>query len=217
MQTLNADNNTIEILIIVFGAIFLILWLVWVIRLAAANGRIRSKNRRILDQSARLEKALGEADDSAELIRTQAEQIDGLKAKLNPSGSATSVVEAPRPTERQQWRTLSKAIINRKIYLREKVTKDELAEILKTDKKGLDSMAAAVLPSGKTVFDWIDGQRIKAAISLLRGYKNRKSGEDEDETIGDVAKKAGFSGESSLNKAVKNQLGMSLKELYRII
>jgi len=217
METLNANNNTIEILIMVFGGIFLVLWLVWVFRLILANRRMKGKNRRLLAMVERLDKAAEKEQESDELLRTQAEKIAELEAAISPNAGAEAVVEAPAKSDKQLWKEFTEAVKDRKIHLREKVSKDELAELVGGDKKVLSSLAAAMLPQGQTLMDWLDGLRLRAAIPLIRHHNARKTGEDEEETMDDVAKKAGFSGARSMGKAAKLHLGMSLAELSKIV
>ena len=212
--------NTLEVFIIMIAAIILLLWLIWVIRLAVCKGRLTRKNRLLLKQQNEL--MLGHR----KILRYE-DLLESAPGLLNEE-----------PQEMREIKRTANKLENQvrqsKIFLNQKVSKEELATLVGMDKKSFDAFSKENFKE-QTSSQWLDLFRIEYAMDKLRalkvelGRKVRNSSDngessqngqirpDKEKRLERIANESGFSGRKTMDKAFRFHIGMSLNELMKIL
>ena len=202
--------TSVDIFIGVVALIFLLLWIVYLVRVLVLQGRVKSRNKLLL---AQYEKALqGQA-----ALRTLQERVEGqqetlatLKAEL--AGTPAQVENLPDEGGRI-FRQVLDAIRASRLYAQEKATRENVMALVHLEKKELD----AVLKGAVQLDDLFDDLRLEAALPLLREAVRADKPEDGSDPVENAARTAGFSGKRALGRKVKDALGMPLEELLEIL
>lgn len=203
--------TSVDIFIGVVALIFLLLWIVYLVRVLVLQGRVKSRNKLLL---AQYEKALqGQA-----ALRTLQERVDGqqetlatLKAEL--AGTPAQVENLPDEGGRI-FRQVLDAIRASRLYAQEKATREDVMALVHLEKKELD---AVLKGAGVQLDDLFDDLRLEAALPLLREAVRADKPEDGSDPVENAARTAGFSGKRALGRKVKDALGMPLEELLEIL
>ena len=121
---------------------------------------------------------------------------------------------------------LEDAIVSSQLFLNPSATKDDVAALIKVEKKRLDTL---LKNNGEvTVNDLLGKYRLEEAIAKIRELKldaKKKKEKDATEeaepkkevTIEDIAKGAGFPSMRAMKKAAKQRYGMNIHELRKVI
>ncbi|MBQ9174520.1 MAG: hypothetical protein IJ161_12385 [Bacteroidales bacterium] len=145
----------------------------------------------------------------------------------NPSSAwdEFSVID-PDLEERIMMHDLEDAIASSQLFLNPSATKDDVASLIKVEKKRLDTL---LKNNGEvTVNDLLGKYRLEEAIAKIRELKldakkkKEKDATEETEpkkevTIEDIAKGAGFPSMRAMKKAAKQRYGMNIHELRKVI
>lgn len=136
-----------------------------------------------------------------------------------------SVID-PDLEERIMMHDLEDAIVSSQLFLNPSATKDDVAALIKVEKKRLDTL---LKNNGEvTVNDLLGKYRLEEAIAKIRELKldaKKKKEKDATEeaepkkevTIEDIAKGAGFPSMRAMKKAAKQRYGMNIHELRKVI
>ena len=131
----------------------------------------------------------------------------------------------PELEDRIMMHNLEDAILSSKLFLNQAATKEDVAGLIKVEKKRLDAL---LKNNGDiTAMDLLGKYRLEEAIAKIREVKldskNKKKKEDESETpvkevtLEDIAQSSGFPSVRAMNKASKQRYGMSINELRKVI
>ena len=192
--------NSLDIVLIIASAAFLLLWLVYAVKFIIARGKIRRRNSFIWRQ--RQEKAVLKASLRSETAaRTQAEEdLEAARAaNLSLMGKPVEegTVAAPLPDLRN---ILDQTMQTTQCYLKTGFSKDDFAEMLNLSKKELDEAL------GKLSFgDYLSSWRMDHAIDMMQA--------DPEKEIEAVASESGFADAKAMNRACKVTMGMDTEEL----
>ena len=93
-----ADLNAINAILMIAAAILLVLWLVWVVRLAACRHRMKTKNRMLLSRLEELQAEKRRAMSYEDIIdsygNARAEEEAGFVNRGSSANSATGFARA---------------------------------------------------------------------------------------------------------------------------
>jgi AraC-like DNA-binding protein len=218
--------NTIQVFVLMIAAIVLIFWIVWIVRLAVCKSRIKKKNRFIM-------KKLEELRSDHKMISEYEDLLDSAPGLLHEE----SLV---RHTERAMLRKLENQVRQSKIFLNQKVSRDDLAALVGMERKAFDAAFKAASPD-RSPSEWMDWFRVEYAVEKLRVLKHEfrrrkpaadsaadgqarqqtqtqaQTQQDRESRIARIALDSGFSGRRSLNRACRSQTGMSVGEMMKIL
>ena len=208
--------TSLDIFLAILAAIFLILWLVYAVRILLSGRKIRDRNRVILRQyenARRLKEALrtlrGRYDDAQESIAALRTELTGEQAEpeLLPDEGGRA------------FRQVGDAIRAARLYASEKVSREEVCQLVHLEKKELD---AVLKQAGVTLEELMDELRLEAVIPLLGEARDRETppaaeGEKPVDPVEQVALDHGYGSRRALSRALKEALGMSLDELLEIL
>lgn len=217
---INGNINTANVLLMILAACGFILWIIWVIRLAICKHKVKTRNKFLLKRMEEIQLEKRKVSSYEDLIDSNKElQLDE---------------EEEYTKQQRSFRKLENMVRQSRIYRNQTINKDELAEMVRLERKDFDVMFKEVSPV-EQISDWMDGFRLNEALSLLREMKaddKIKKSKPKDEAIqpstlepekekeakiAEIATRVGFSGRKHLNKACKKNIGMSLHELLRIL
>lgn len=213
--------NTVQVFVLMIAAIVLIFWIVWIVRLAVCKSRIKKKNKFIM-------KKLDELKSDHKIIFEYEDLLDSAPGLLHEE----SLV---RHTERAMLRKLENQVRQSKIFLNQKVSRDDLAGLVGMERKTFDAAFKAASPD-QSPSEWLDWFRVEYAMEKLRVLKHelrrrrpaaeasaeaqaaqQSQVQDRESRIARIALDSGFSGRRSLNRACRNQTGMSVGEMMKIL
>ncbi|MBS7317889.1 MAG: hypothetical protein ACI3ZH_05965 [Candidatus Cryptobacteroides sp.] len=214
-----ADLNAINAILMIAAAILLVLWLVWVVRLAACRHRMKTKNRMLL---SRLEE-----------LQAEKRRAMSYEDIIDSYGNARAEEEAGFVKGQREFRKLCDRVRQSRIYRNRSVSKDELVSLTMLEKAEFDQMFKDHSPV-QSLSEWLDGFRLEEAVTELRVMKaDEKAGKDKtasvdengkalsadklrEKKLQDLAARTGFSSRKQLDKACRRIIGMTLHELVGI-
>lgn len=200
------------------AAIALIFWIIWIVRLASCKGRIKKKNRFILKK--------------LEEIRTGHRKILEYEELLESAPGLLKEEEAGIHQQKRLFNKLEAQVRQTKIYLNQKVTKDDLANLIGVERNSFDALFKDMVPD-ESPSQWLDSFRIEYAMDKLRALKVELSKKprpsqddsaqaavvrpDKEKRLEKIARESGFSGKKAMDRACRTQTGMSVGELMKIL
>ena len=215
--------TNIDILVFVIAAIFMLLWIFYLIRCILKDRAIARRNRRLYEFAKNIALLSARIDEQAGELEEARFEICRQKAALNPAESSDGTAADPDLSGTDHEAALRK--LNAKIsatglYKNPKASREELMQLASTDKKGLESIIAAAGHKGSDINGYLSSFRMREAENLLRD-DIRKAAQNEEGFVArapqEIAEAAGFSSARTMDKAVQTTYGFSLEELIRII
>ena len=196
--------NSLDLVLMIVAGIFFILWVVYLVKLFAAERKVRRRNSFIWKQwqeqsvlRARLRSenaARREAEEDLEAARAA---NDALTGKPVESGT----VSAPEESLRDR---IDDAMGTTHRFLRASFDRDEMAELMHVEKRELDETFSDI-----SIQDYISRWRMNYAVSLMK--------ENPDKELGVVASESGFANQKALDRACRSFMGMGIEELSDVI
>ena len=197
-------------------------------RIWEQEGTIRKQDEVIAGLKAELRATAAKTEAPTE-IELPAEEGEAIPEPEKPSVASDnwdefSIVD-PELEDRIMMHNLEDAIMSSKLYLNTAATKDDVAALIKVERKRLDTL---LKNNGDiTAMDLLGKYRLEEAIAKIReaklDSKNKKKKEAESETpvkevtIEEIAQASGFPSVRAMNKASKQRYGMSINELRKVI
>lgn len=192
----------IDVFLFVLVLLFLVLWIVWAVRVLIMRSRLSKRNAFIWKQymisedlkkrQKALQATLSDAQDDLEEARAA---NDALMDR--PVGKGT--VESPQTNLKER---LDDAMQVSHRYLRKKFGKDDIAELLGTDKRTVDDLF-----KDSSIQDYVTSWRIDYAVKLMQ--------EDPSKALEAVADESGFEGIKGLQSACRTAFCMDVEELRK--
>ena len=193
--------------------------------LSVANNTIDMLREDIAALNVKYNNAVGLLDATTSTYRNALKEQTGvfqdLEVPFTPQSVPETVKSVPLPKDPTEGvlSTLKDAVLLSGAHHNPDITKAELAELIHTDRKALDTVF-----KDKEI-DWVDflnDLRLKEALeklAVLKYTKKEKGVEtpDEEESLQQIAQECGFGKVSTLNKAVKRHYTMSLSELRKVL
>lgn len=192
----------IDVFLFVLVLLFLVLWIIWAVRILIMRSRLSKRNAFIWKQymisedlkkhQKALQATLSDTQDHLDKARAA---NDALMNKPVEKGT----VETPGTDMKAR---LDDAMEVSHRYLRKKFGKDDIAELLGTDKRTVDDLF-----KDSSIQDYITSWRIDYAVKLMQ--------EDPSKALEAVADESGFEGIKGLQSACRTAFCMDVEELRK--
>lgn len=217
---INGNINTANVFLVATASLSFILWIVWVIRLAFCRRKLRNKNKLLL-------KRLDE-------IQIEKRKVSAYEDLIDSNREMQMDDETAFADKQRTFRKLENLVRQSRIYRNQSVSKDELAEMVRLDRKQFEAFFKEVSPVTQ-IAEWMDGFRLSEALTALKEMradeKSKKKDRCDDASvqgptdpdkerenrIAEIASKSGFNGRKHIDKSCRRIIGMSLHELLRIL
>ena len=196
----NTDINSIDIILLILAVIFLVLWVVNLVKLYSARATVRRRNAFIWSQRQevwRLRSLVRSEQTARQHAEEELESARAANDALTGKPVDSGTVSAPDRDLRTQ---LDEAMQVSHRYLRSNFGKDDVADLLHVEKKDVDQLF-----KDASLSDYIARWRMEYAIGRMQ--------EDPEKSIAFIAGECGFSGERAMDKASRQVVGMSVEEL----
>ena len=210
-------------------------------RLWEQEGTVRKQDEVINGLKAELRAALNKIGAPAPAVEPEAIPVNGEEIDIDalPEPEPQTEVQDPAPAsenwdefsvhdpeleERMMMHELEDMVMSSKLFLNADATKDDVAALIKVERKRLDTL---LKNNGESsVADFLGKYRLEEAIAKIREAKLDSKNKNKDTegaepkkevTLDDIAKASGFSSVRTMNKASKLRYGMNIHELRKVI
>lgn len=146
MENMDNSNNSILVLVVVSAAVFFLLWLIAIIRLAMTRRGIRQRNK---------------------IIVSLAVKNAGMETKVRRYSSLLDKSEDFSSEESRMFAELEDMIIARELWHNQNISRDDMASLTGINRRQLDDILKIRLPEGETWQTWIEGFRFHEALGMI--------------------------------------------------
>ncbi len=192
----------IDVFLFVIALLFLILWIVWAVRVLVMRSRLSKRNAFIWKQymisenlKARQKALQATLADTQEHLEDARAANDALMNKPTEKGTVES-----RQTDLKERLDDAMQVSHR--YLRKKFGKDDIAELLGTDRKTVENLF-----KDSSIQEYITSWRIDYAVKLMQ--------EDPSKALEAVADESGFESVKGLQSACRTAFCMDVEEIRK--
>lgn len=208
--------TSLDIFLVITAAIFLILWLVYLVRILLAGKKIKDRNRVILRTYEKMQLLRADQRSLRERYDQAQETIAGLRTEI----SGTEAEPQTLPDEGgRAFRQVSDALRASRLFTHEKVSREEVCQLVHLDKKELEALFKQ---AGTTLEALVDDLRLEAVLPLLREAKNAdvppaEDGQKPVDPVEKVILETGYTSPRALSRQLRETLGFPLDELMDIL